>query len=52
MENGKVQSNPAKLLKHKTENDVRLRFLNQFTAAKTELEYLKPTPMRSRACAL
>jgi integrase len=42
MENGKVQSNPAKMLKHKTEDNERVRFLNQFTPAKTELEYLKP----------
>lgn len=42
MENGKVQSKPAELLKHNTEDDERVRFLKQFTAAKTELEYLKP----------
>jgi integrase len=42
MENGKVKSNPAKLLKHKTEDNERVRFLNQFTPAKTELEYLLP----------
>jgi integrase len=41
-ENGKVQSNPAKLLKHKTEDNERVRFLNQFMPAGTELEYLKP----------
>ena len=42
LENGKVKSNPAKLLKHKTEDNERVRFLNQFTPAKTELEYLPP----------
>jgi integrase len=41
-ENKKVQNNPAKLLKHKTEDNERVRFLNQFTPAITELEYLKP----------
>jgi len=41
-ENEKVESNPAKLLKHKTEDNERVRFLNQFTPARTELEYLKP----------
>jgi integrase len=40
-ENGKVQSNPAKLLKHKTEDNERVRFLNQFKPAETKLEYLK-----------
>jgi integrase len=44
MENGKVQTNPAKLLKHKHEDNGRVRFLNQFSPSKTELEYL-------RACA-
>lgn len=40
-ENGKVESNPAKLLKHKTEDNEPVRFLNQFTPGKkTELEYL------------
>ena len=42
IENGKAQSNPAKLLKHKTEDNERVRFLNQFAPAKTELEYLQP----------
>jgi integrase len=40
-ENRKVESNPAKLLKHKTEDNERVRFLNQFTPSKTDLEYLK-----------
>jgi integrase len=30
MENGKVESNPRRLLKHKREPDGRVRFLNQF----------------------
>jgi integrase len=42
IENKKVQSNPAKLLKRKTEDNERVRFLNQFVPAKTDLEYLKP----------
>jgi site-specific recombinase XerD len=42
IENGKVQSNPAKLLKHKREDNGRVRFLNQFPPAKTDLDYLKP----------
>jgi integrase len=41
-ENRKVESNPAKLLKHKTEDNERVRFLNQFTPGKTEIDYLKP----------
>jgi integrase len=31
MENKKVDSNPAKVLKHKRENDGRVRFLNQYS---------------------
>jgi len=42
IENGKVQSNPAKLLKHKREDNGRVRFLNQFSPAKTDVDYLKP----------
>jgi site-specific recombinase XerD len=42
IENGKVQSNPAKLLKHRTEDNERVRFLNQFAPAETTLEYLNP----------
>ena len=42
IENGKVQSNPAKLLKHKREDNGRVRFLNQFAPANTEVDYLKP----------
>jgi integrase len=42
IENGKVQSNPAKLLKHKREDNGRVRFLNQFAPAKTDVDYLNP----------
>jgi integrase len=42
MENGKAKNNPARLLKRKREDNGRVRFLNQFTPLKTELEYLKP----------
>jgi integrase len=41
MENGKVASNPAKLLKHKREDNGRVRFLGQFAPLRTKLEYLK-----------
>jgi len=41
IENGKVQSNPAKLLKHKREDNERVRFLNRFSPLKTKLEYLQ-----------
>ena len=41
IENGKVQSNPARLLKHKREDNGHVRFLNQFAPKKTELEYLR-----------
>ena len=39
-----MQSNPAKLIRHKREDNGRVRFLNQFAPKKTEVEYL-------RACA-
>jgi len=42
MENKKVDSNPTKLLKHKTEDNGRVRFLNQFQPAPTDVEFLKP----------
>jgi integrase len=42
MENGKVITNPAKLLKPRRVSDERVRFLNQFPALPTELDYLKP----------
>src|SRR5208337_3642203 len=41
LETKKVKSNPAKLLKHKREDNGRVRFLNQYTPAKTEVDYLK-----------
>ncbi len=41
IENKKVKDNPAKLLKHKREDNGRIRFLNQFNPADTELDYLK-----------
>jgi len=41
MEHGKVKSNPARLLKRKREDNGRVRFLNQFAPAKTELEHLQ-----------
>jgi site-specific recombinase XerD len=41
IENKKVKENPAKLLKHKREDNGRIRFLNQFKPADTELDYLK-----------
>lgn len=44
MENGKVQSNPARLLKRKREDNGRVRFLNQFQPGKTDSEYLKNCP--------
>lgn len=42
LENRKVASNPARLLKRKREDNGRVRFLNQFEPAKTEVEFLKP----------
>jgi len=51
MENGNVQANPAKRLMHKTEDNERVRFLNQFAPAKTEVEYLSRAQMKGRACA-
>jgi integrase len=41
-ENGKVQTNPAKLLKRCKVSGGRVRFLNQFEPAHTEVDYLKP----------
>jgi len=42
IENGKVQSNPAKLLKRRTVSGGRVRFLNQFEPLETEVDYLRP----------
>jgi integrase len=41
IENGKVQTNPAKLLKRKKVSDERVRFINQFDPLDTEVAYLK-----------
>jgi integrase len=41
IENGKVKTNPAKLLTHRREDNGRIRFLNQYTPAKIDLDYLK-----------
>jgi hypothetical protein len=41
MENGKTQSNPARLLRRKREDNGRVRFLNQFQPGETETDYLK-----------
>jgi integrase len=42
IENKKVESNPAKLLKRRKVSDDRVRFLNQFQPLPTEIDYLKP----------
>jgi integrase len=42
IENGKVQCNPAKLLKRRKVSCGRVRFLNQFEPLETEVDYLKP----------
>ena len=42
IENGKAITNPARLVKRKREDNGRVRFLNQFSPAKTEVDYLKP----------
>lgn len=42
IENRKVESNPAKLLKRRKVSDDRVRFLNQFEPLPTEIDYLKP----------
>src|SRR5271166_1668417 len=41
LETEKVKSNPAKLLKHKREDNGRVRFLNQYTPEKREVDYLE-----------
>jgi integrase len=41
MENGNASTNPARLLKRKPEDNGRVRFLNQFKPAMTDLDYLK-----------
>ncbi|MGB8065201.1 MAG: site-specific integrase [Candidatus Sulfotelmatobacter sp.] len=42
IEHKKASANPARLLKRKREDNGRVRFLNQRSPAKTELEYLSP----------
>jgi integrase len=39
---GKVNVNPARDVRHKREDNSRIRYLNQFEPAKTEIDYLKP----------
>lgn len=41
IENGKVTTNPAKLLKRRREDNGRVRFLNQFPPLKTAVDYLQ-----------
>jgi integrase len=41
IENKKVESNPAKLLKRRKVSDDRVRFLNQFQPLPTNIDYLK-----------
>jgi integrase len=41
IENGKATSNPARLLKHKYEDNGRVRFLNQFLPMDSVLDYLR-----------
>jgi hypothetical protein len=42
IENGKVQTSPAKLLKRRKVSGGRVRFLNQFEPLETEVDCLKP----------
>jgi integrase len=42
IENGKIQSNPARLLRRRKVAGGRVRFLNQFEPPDTEVDYLKP----------
>jgi integrase len=41
IETKKVKESPAKLLKHQREDNGRIRSLNQFTPAETDVDYLK-----------
>ena len=52
MENKKVDFNPAKLLKHKTEDNGRVRFLNQFQPALPNVAFLKDHEANSHAFGL
>jgi integrase len=42
IENRKVESNPAKLLKRRKVSDDRVRYLNQYQPLPTKIEHLKP----------
>jgi hypothetical protein len=42
IENGKANSNPAKALKRKREDNGRVRFLNHYKPTVTEIDYLQP----------
>jgi len=42
IENKKVETNRATLLKRKRTGDDRVRFLNQFEPAPTQVNHLKP----------
>jgi integrase len=39
---GKVNVNPARDVRHRREDNSRVRYLNQFEPARTEVDYLKP----------
>jgi hypothetical protein len=39
---GKVNVNPARDVRHRREDNSRVRYLNQFEPARTEIDYLKP----------
>jgi len=39
---GKVNVNPARDVRHRPEDNSRVRYLNQFEPARTEIDYLKP----------
>jgi hypothetical protein len=39
---GKVNVNPARDVRHRPEDNSRVRYLNQFEPARTEVDYLKP----------
>jgi len=41
IENKKIKANPAKLVKRRREDNGRVRFLNQFKPAKTDIAYLQ-----------
>src|SRR5580704_2007466 len=39
---GKVNVNPARDVRHRREDNSRVRYLNQFAPARTDVDYLKP----------